>query len=167
MQRVAPVLLALVVTACSDPTGSGTDGAVATRASRTRDAEAPAAAASAALADPAAQAPSGQDASATARTPSAECQTARDAREAERARIADLRLTLGVEPARRFDAATASQQACLSDPECAQDGKRLVERFEAVKAAEDALGAEQRRLAEEELGLYRADQAVQAACGAE
>jgi hypothetical protein len=171
MQRVAPVLLALVVTACSDPTGSGADGAVATRASRTRDADAPGAAASAVRVDPAfaEKAPTGREpsASASARAPSAECQTAQDTREAERARIAELRLTLGVEPARRFDAATAAQQACLSDPECAQDGKRLVERFEAVKAAEEALGAEQRRLAEEELGLYRADRAVQAACGAE
>jgi hypothetical protein len=96
-----------------------------------------------------------------------ECRTAQEAREAERTRIAALRLTLGVEPARRFDAATAAQQGCLSDPQCAQDGKRLVELFEAVKMAEDALGADQRRLAEEELGLYRADQAVQAACGAE
>jgi hypothetical protein len=171
MQRVAPVLLALVVTACSDPPGSGAAGRTATDASRTRAVDAPEAAAPALLVDPTspARAPTGQDASAsaTARAPSAECQTARDARASERARIAALRLTLGVEPARRFDAATAAQQGCLSDAGCAQDGKRLVELFEAVQAAEEALGAEQRRLAEEELGLYSADQSVQAACGAE
>lgn len=164
MARLSSVLLCVFLVCCSDARDPG----VSPRASATASATASTTASAAAsrLDGPS---PSPVVAP-TVRPPqvvSEACGTARAAREVERARIAELRMTIGVATAQRFDAATAAQQACLSDPACAQDGKRLVERYEAVKAAEDALGAEQARLAEEELGLYRADQAVAAACGPE
>jgi hypothetical protein len=99
--------------------------------------------------------------------PSPECEAARIAREDVRARVASLRLTVGVEEARRFDAATAAQAACMSDEACGRDGEKLLERFNAVKDAEAAMERARAQLSAEEVGLYAADQSVAAACGPE
>lgn len=98
---------------------------------------------------------------------SPECEAARVAREDVRARVASLRLTVGVEEARRFDAATAAQAACTSDETCGRDGEKLLDRFNAVKDAEAAMERARAQLSAEEVGLYTADQSVTAACGPE
>jgi hypothetical protein len=155
--RPLVVSLAALAIACANPfAGRGTTKTVADPEPAAAP-EPPPVAPSAPVATPVSPAP-----------PAApECAAARAAREDVRARLASLRLTVGVEEARRFDGATAAQAACMSDEACARDGETLLERFTAVKDAEAAMERARAQLSAEEIGLYTADRSVAAACGPE
>ncbi|MFN7145220.1 MAG: hypothetical protein ACK4YP_15710 [Myxococcota bacterium] len=94
------------------------------------------------------------------------CAEATAARDAVRARLAELRLSLGAETSARLEAAGQAMIACDADPACVRDGKARLARIEAYDRAKAAHEAERTRLAREEVGLYDADRAVLAACGA-
>ena len=94
------------------------------------------------------------------------CADARAARDQVRADVAQLRLSLGAETSARLDAANRALLACNADPACIGDGRARVARAEAYAAAKAAHAAESTRLAEAEVGIFHADQAVAAACGA-
>jgi type IV secretory pathway VirB10-like protein len=93
------------------------------------------------------------------------CTAARAAREPIRARIETLRATAGTGPTQRLDAANAAVSACTADPDCLANGEERVKRTDAVRAAQRALDAENAALTNEEVSLYHANQAVEAACG--
>lgn len=98
---------------------------------------------------------------------SAACADARARREDVRARLRELRLTVGLEAGRRLDAASRALAACEVDPACVTDGQGRAERWAEVQRAQAAVAAENASLARAEAQLYPADQAVRAACGAE
>ena len=96
---------------------------------------------------------------------SAACVHARADRDALRAQLADLRLTVGGESGRRVEQAGQAMGACNNDPACLRDSKARTARIAAYDAAKAAYDADVRRLTEAEAGLYTRDQAVAAACG--
>jgi hypothetical protein len=94
------------------------------------------------------------------------CADAQAAREAIRAELRDLRLTLGGDSTARVEAAGAAMMVCNTDPDCVRDPKLRMAKVEVYDRAKAVLAAETTRLAEAEVGLYGADQRVVGACGA-
>lgn len=94
------------------------------------------------------------------------CAEAQAAREAVRAELRELRLTLGGDSSVRVEATGAAMAACNRDPDCLRDVKTRLAKVDAYDRAKATLAAETARLAAAEVGLYDADQRVVAACGA-
>lgn len=94
------------------------------------------------------------------------CAAAESAREALRAELRELRLTLGGEASLQMEATGAEMIACNRDPSCLGDVKARIAKAEAYDRAKVWLQSETARLAQAEVGLYEADRRVIAACGA-
>jgi hypothetical protein len=94
------------------------------------------------------------------------CQEARTQRAAVSTHLAQVRASAGVAEARALDRASAALAACESRQDCVEgDPKLRAERVMAVEEARAALRTAHAALQQEELALYGADRAVQAACG--
>ena len=95
----------------------------------------------------------------------AECREAKARRAALEERIHAAR-AMAIDPTEdRLSAAQAEMQACIYNPECANDGNRVADLSRRLEAGESSYDAGFDQVAELEAGLFAIDQDIRAACG--
>ncbi len=93
------------------------------------------------------------------------CLAAKARRERQETKIYDKRAAAVDSSDDRLAQARASMTLCISDIECATDGKRVMELQDRIASAEGAYEAALTQVGELEAELYTIDAQIKAACG--
>ena len=93
------------------------------------------------------------------------CKAAKGRREAQERQIYDRRAAVVDSSDERLAQAQASMTLCISDIECATDGKRVMELQDRIAAAEGAYESALTQVGELEAELYAIDAEIKSACG--